>query len=57
MSFGLYMVGYVIFIIGVALGMHLLHIPQNWIVVAVIILFGLGILMGVGSTRRRDPSS
>jgi hypothetical protein len=57
MSFSLYMAGYVIMTIGIAIGLYLLRVPQSWIAVAVIILFGLGILMGVSSTRRRDPSS
>jgi hypothetical protein len=56
MSFGLYLAGYVILIIGLALGAHLLHVPQHWIVVGVIVLAGLGIVSGVARTRQRDPS-
>jgi hypothetical protein len=57
MSFGLYMVGFVIMMIGVGLGMHLLHIPQTWIAVALIFLLGVGVIMGVSNTRHRDPSA
>ena len=56
MSFGLYMVGFIVMIIGLALGAHLMHVPATWIGVGVIVLIGLGILLGVTSTRRPDPS-
>jgi hypothetical protein len=56
MSFGLFMVGFVVLIIGLALGAYLLHVPAMWIGVGVIVLIGIGILMGVVSTRRPDPS-
>lgn len=56
MSFGLYLLGYVILIIGLALGAHLLHVPPRWIGVGVIVMIGIGILTGVTSTRRPDPS-
>jgi hypothetical protein len=56
MSFGLYMVGFIVMIIGLAIGAHLMHVPSSWIGVGVIVLVGLGILLGVTSTRRPDPS-
>jgi hypothetical protein len=56
MSFGLYVAGYIILIIGLALGAHLMHVPPRWIGVGVIVLMGIGIITGVTSTRRPDPS-
>ena len=56
MSFSLYMVGYVILIVGLAIGAYLLHVPPRWIGVGVICMVGIGILTGVTSTRRPDPS-
>ncbi len=56
MSFGLYMVGFIVLIVGLALGAFLLHVPPRWIGVGVIVLVGLGILTGVTTTRRPDPS-
>ena len=56
MSFGIYVVGFVVLIIGLALGAYLLHVPPKWIGVGVICLAGIGILTGVTSTRRPDPS-
>jgi hypothetical protein len=54
-SFSLYLVGYVVLIIGLALGAHLLHIPPRWIAVGVICLTGFGILSAVSATKHRDP--
>jgi hypothetical protein len=56
MSFGIYAVGYFILIIGVAYLAHLMHIQTTYIVAVAIILFGIGIVTGVQSTRNKDPS-
>jgi hypothetical protein len=56
MSFGIYAVGYLILIVGVAYLAHLLHIPQSYIAAGVIILVGMGIVTGVQTTRHKDPS-
>jgi len=57
MSFGIYIVGYIILIIGLALGAHLLQVPQKWIGVGVLCLIGIAIIHGVTATRHRDPPS
>ena len=57
MSFGIYLVGFIVMIIGLATGAHLLHVPLQWIGVGVLIMIGIGILLGVTTTRQRDPSS
>jgi uncharacterized membrane protein YiaA len=57
MSFGLYIVGYIILIIGLAIGAHLLHVPQKWIGVSVLCLIGMAIIHGVTATRQKDPPS
>ncbi len=56
MSFAIYAVGYLILIAGVAYLAHLMHIPQTYIVAVVVILLGVGVVTGVTSTRRKDPS-
>lgn len=56
MSFGLYMIGFLILVIGLGLGAHMMNVPPRWIAVGVISMIGLGILLGVTSTRRPDPS-
>lgn len=56
MSFAIYLIGYLLLIIGLGLGAHMMHIPPRWIGVGVIVLAGLGILSGVSHTRQRDSS-
>jgi hypothetical protein len=55
MSFGIYIVGYIILIVGLALGAHLLQVPQKWIGVGVLCLVGMAIIHGVTATRHKDP--
>jgi hypothetical protein len=57
MSFGLYLLGFVILICGLAYGAVLMHMPSHWIVVGVIVLAGMGILSGVAHTRQKDSSN
>jgi hypothetical protein len=56
MSFALYVIGFVILICGLAYGATLMHVPQQWIAVGIVVLVGLGILTGVTNTRQRDSS-
>ena len=55
MSFGLYLIGYIVLIVGLAMGAYLMHVPAHWIGVGIVCLMGMGILTGVTTTRRRDP--
>jgi hypothetical protein len=57
MSFGLYILGFVILTIGLGIGAHLMHVPPRWIGVGVIVMVGLGILKAVAHTRQRDQSN
>jgi hypothetical protein len=54
-SFGMYLLGFLVLIIGLALAAYLLGVPSIWIVVGVVVLIGIGILSGVARTRRPDP--
>ena len=56
MSFGLYLIGFVILIGGLVYGAAILHLAAHWIVVGAIVLLGLAILTGVKATRQKDPS-
>jgi protein-S-isoprenylcysteine O-methyltransferase Ste14 len=57
MSFGLYIVGFIVLILGLLLGAYFLHVPPRWIGVGAVVLIGLGILTGVTTTRQRDSSN
>jgi hypothetical protein len=56
MSFGLYIIGFIVVIVGLAWGAHLAHVPQQWIGVGVVVLVGLGVVKAVTHTRQRDPN-
>jgi hypothetical protein len=56
MSFGLYLVGFVILIAGLVYGASIMHVAAHWIAVGAIVLLGLAILTGVKATRQKDPS-
>jgi hypothetical protein len=56
MSFGLYLVGFLIMIGGLIYGATMLHVAPQWIAVGALILVGLAILKGVQTTRLKDPS-
>jgi hypothetical protein len=56
MSFGLYLLGYVILITGLGIGAHLMHVPPRWIGVGVIVMVGIGLLSAVSHTRHKDPT-
>ena len=53
MSFTLYLIGFIILILGLAWGANLMHIAPRWIGVGVVVMAGLGILSAVATTRRR----
>jgi urea transporter len=52
-SFGIYLIGFIILVIGLALGAHLAGVPSMWIAVGVICLVGIGILSAVKKTQGR----
>lgn len=54
-SFGVYLAGFIILIVGLAFGAHLLGAPPMWIGVGVICLIGIGILSAVKRTQARTP--
>lgn len=57
MSFWIYLAGYAILIIGLALGANMLNVPMQWIGVGALCLVGVAIIHGVTSTRHKDSSA
>ena len=55
-SFSLYMIGFAVFIGGLAYGAFLLGAPPTYIGVGVIILAGIGLMSATRRTRTRDIS-
>lgn len=54
-SFQTYLLGYIILILGLAFGAHLLGAPGVWIGVGAVVLIGMGIIAATGRTKPRDP--
>lgn len=55
-SFGLYMIGFILIIGGLAYGALRLGAPQIWVIIGSVVLVGFAIASGASHTRRRDPS-
>ena len=53
-KFAIFLIGYLIFTIGVAVAMNMVNVPPMWIGVTVLIMIGLGIIGGT-QTKRDDP--
>lgn len=56
MSFALYILGVLLFIGGVSWALDAMGVPTQYIVMAGIIVAGLGIMAGVSRTRTKDVS-
>ena len=54
-SFGTYLVGFIVLIVGLAIAASLLGVPTTWIAVGVIVLIGIGIITATSRTKPRDP--
>lgn len=52
--FGIYLVGFVILIVGLSYGAFLAGISAQWILVGAISALGIGVLAGVSTMRGRD---
>ena len=57
MSFAIYLIGFAIFIGGVAWALITLGMPHHYVLIACVILLGLGIVTGVTRTRGKDPAA
>ncbi len=55
MSFGIYLAGIVILLIGLGYAAAMLHVPTPWIAVGMLVALGVGVLTAVRATRQRDP--
>jgi uncharacterized membrane protein YiaA len=54
-SFATFLVGYIVLVIGLAIGASLLGVDTTWIAVGVIVLLGIGIISATNRTKPRDP--
>jgi len=54
MSFALYIIGFLIFTGGVAWALIAAKVPNLYVMIACMILLGIGIMTAVSKTRKRD---
>ncbi len=54
-SFGTYLIGFFILVIGLAIAAFMLGAPPLWIGIGVIVAIGLGILTATSRTKMKDP--
>jgi len=54
-AFVLYVFGFFVLLAGLVYGAYLLHVPQTWIGVGVLVMIWLGVMSAVSHTKRRDP--
>ena len=54
-SFQTYLLGYIILIIGLAIGAYLVGVDPLYIAVGAIVLIGIGIITATNHTKPRDP--
>jgi len=54
-SFGTYLVGFLILILGLGMAAYLLNVPTMWIAVGAIVLIGIGVLMATTRGKMKDP--
>ena len=55
MTFGLYLLGFIIVIAGLAWGAVQMGVAPMWIGIGALILLGIGIFSGATRTRQKDP--
>jgi hypothetical protein len=56
-SFGIYVLGFLVLIGGLTYGATLMHMPTRWSVALDIVMVGLGIVSGVKNTRQKDSAN
>jgi positive regulator of sigma E activity len=54
-SFGTYLVGFFILIVGLAIAAYLLGVSSTWILVGAIILIGIGVVSATTRGKMKDP--
>ena len=55
MSFALFMLGLAVLVGGIAWALSLAGVGQTYIIIACLIVVGIGIMMAVSRTRAKDP--
>ena len=54
-TFGTYLIGFLILIVGLGAAAYMLNVPPAWIGIGAVVMVGLGVLMATSRTKPRDP--
>lgn len=54
-SFGTYLLGFLLVIVGLGFAAYLLNVPPTWIGVGALVMIGIGVLTATTRTRPKDP--
>ena len=54
-KFSIFLIGYLIFVCGVAFALDQAGLSGRWIFISVLILIGIGVAAGATRTKRDDP--
>jgi heme/copper-type cytochrome/quinol oxidase subunit 4 len=54
-SFGTYLIGFILLVVGLAVAASLLGVETTWIAVGAVVLIGIGIMTATSRTKPRDP--
>jgi hypothetical protein len=54
---GIYLIGTLLVVAGVAYGASRLAVRQTWIVAGALVIVGIGLMSGIVKTRQKDPES
>jgi positive regulator of sigma E activity len=57
MSFLLYLIGFIVFIAGLAWLATVAGVSQTYVMIGAVILLGIGIFTAASRTRQKDPPS
>jgi uncharacterized membrane protein len=54
-KFSIFLIGYLIFVCGVAFALDSFGLSSRWVFISVLILIGVGVAAGATRTKRDDP--
>jgi hypothetical protein len=54
-SFGTYLLGFLVVVVGLAFAAYLLNVPTTWIAIGAVVLIGVGIVTATTRTKPKDP--
>ncbi len=54
-SFGTYLIGFIVLVIGLGAAAFMAGAPPVWIAIGAIVLIGIGVISATSRTKQKDP--